>query len=210
MTNPQRADITILLDRSGSMAAVQSDVEGGFAEFLATQKRIPGQCVLSLTQFDSEGIEEVYVATPIASAPGLKLEPRGWTPLLDAVGRTLARTGERLAAMAERDRPGRVLFVIITDGKENASKEYSRSRVRELIERQRQVYRWDFLYLGANVDAFAEAGGLGIAAEYAAAYQASPKGVRAAFAVASNRCSDLRAGRSAAFTKEEVADLASS
>lgn len=207
MTSPHRTDITILLDRSGSMASVQSDVEGGFAEFLEDQRKIPGDCALSLTQFDSEGIDEVYVARPVGSAPGLELKPRGMTPLLDALGRTLVRTGERLAAMEERTRPGRVLFVIITDGKENASREYTKPRVRELIDRQRRVYQWEFIYLGANVDAFAEAGAMGISAEYAAGYQPSPQGIRQAFAVVGHRCAEFRSGRSAAFTEEDVADL---
>jgi hypothetical protein len=207
MTDSQRTDITVILDRSGSMGSVRTDVEGGFAQFLEQQRHLPGRCVLSLTQFDSEGIDEVYRARPIAEAPALELHPRGMTPLLDAVGRTITRTGERLAAQPERDRPGRVLFVIITDGLENASREFSRAQVRELIERQRRVYQWDFIYLGANVDAFAEAGAIGIDAACAAPYQPTPAGVRHAFAAVAARCSDVREGRSAAFLKEEREEL---
>jgi len=207
MTSPNRSEIAVLLDRSGSMASVKDDVEGGFARFLESQRQIPGECALSLTQFDSEAIEEVYVACPIAVAPGLTLHPRGMTPLLDAVGRTIGRTGERLAAQAEPHRPGRVLFVIITDGMENASREFSRAQVRELIDRQRTVYRWEFIYLGANVDAFAEAGGLGIAGSHAAAFHASPAGIHQAFAVTSRKCADFRAGRSPAFTGADREEL---
>ena len=203
MTDPLRTDITVLLDRSGSMASVQSDVEGGFARFLEDQRKLPGDCGLSLTQFDSEGIDEVYVARPVAEAPPLRLKPRGMTPLLDAVGRTIGRAGTRLASMPEHRRPGRVLFVIITDGRENASREFSKDRIRELIERQRQVYQWEFIYLGANVDAFAEAGGLGIDAAYAAGFTASPAGVHQAFMVMSRRCRDFRSGRSSALTEED-------
>ena len=203
MTDPLRTDITVLLDRSGSMASIQSDVEGGFARFLDDQRKIPGNCRLSLTQFDSEGIDEVYGGRPIAEAPALTLEPRGWTPLLDAVGRTIERTGSRYSGMPESKRPGRVLFVIITDGKENASREFGKEQVRALVDRQRRVYNWEFIYLGANVDAFAEAGGMGIGADYAAAFVASPAGVRQAFMVASHKCRDVRSGRSAALTEED-------
>lgn len=190
----------MLLDRSGSMASVKSDVEGGFARFLEEQRRLPGECTLSLVQFDSEGVEAVYTAKPIRDAQAIELEPRGMTPLLDAVGRTIVATGERLAAMREPERPGRVLFVIITDGKENASREYSKTQVSAMVERQRQKYSWEFLYLGANVDAFAEAGGLGIERSHAATCVASPAGMAQAFAMASYKCASHRAGRSVAFT----------
>ena len=203
MTNPQRTDITIVLDRSGSMASVKSDVEGGFARFLEDQRKLPGECTLSLTQFDSEAVEEVYVARPIAEAPAMSLHPRGMTPLLDAVGRTITRTGERLAALSESERPGRVLFLIITDGIENASREFSKAQIRELIERQRRVYQWDFIYLGANVDAFAEAGGMGIGAAHAAAFRATGPSIHRLFNIGGRICRDVRAGRSAAFTEEE-------
>jgi hypothetical protein len=210
MNKPKRTDITILLDRSGSMASVKQDVEGGFASFLDQQRRIPGECSLSLTQFDSGAVEEVYVAEPIHHAPGLTLHPRGTTPLLDAVGRTIVSSGERLVALPEPSRPDRVLFVIITDGHENASREFSKAQVRELIERQRQAYGWEFIYLGANVDAFAEAGRMGIDLAYTASYEASPDGVMRAFTVMSERCHAYRAGRSAAFTDQDRDSLASS
>lgn len=203
MPHPHRCDITVLLDRSGSMASVRTDVEGGFARFLEEQRRIPGECRLSLVQFDSEAIETLFEGCPIAAAAPISLVPRGWTPLLDAVGRTIGRTGERLAALPEAERPGRVLFVIITDGLENASREFSRTRVRELIDRQQRVYSWEFLYLGANVDAFAEAGALGLDPAHAAGYRASPRGVERAFQVVSSKCADVRAGRPAAFTRKD-------
>jgi len=207
MTNPARSDITILLDRSGSMASVKSDVEGGFARFLGEQRTLPGECRLSLVQFDSEAIEAVYTAQPIAQAPDLTLVPRGWTPLLDAVGRTIVKTGERLAAEAESQRPGRVLFVIITDGLENASREYTKARVREMVEHQRRAYHWEFLYLGANVDAFAEAGALGISRDFAAAYAPSPAGVAQLFEMVSDKAAAHRAGASPAFSSRDREEL---
>ena len=203
MTNPNRSDITILLDRSGSMASVKSDVEGGFERFLADQRAIPGECALTLVQFDSQSIEPVYVERPIQTAPGLELNPRGMTPLLDAVGQTILRTGERLTAKPEAARPGRVLFVIITDGKENASREYSKTRVREMVQHQTQAYQWQFLYLGANVDAFAEAGGLGIDLQFAANFAASPAGAVQCMELASFKVAEFRHGRDVGFSQEE-------
>lgn len=203
MTNPNRSDITVLLDRSGSMTSVKSDVEGGFAGFLKEQRQVPGDCVLSLVQFDSEGIDAVYTACPIGAAPPLEFEPRSWTPLLDAVGRTLVSTGQRLAAMTEAERPGRVLFVIITDGKENASREFTKGQIKTMVERQTRDYQWQFLYLGANVDAFAEASGLGIGADYAADYPASPVGTRRAFELCSSKVASFRRGAAAAFSAED-------
>jgi hypothetical protein len=203
MTKADRSDITILLDRSGSMASVKSDVEGGFARLLEEQRRVPGECALSLVQFDSEGIEPVYTARPIGEAPALALHPRGMTPLLDAVGQTIVATGERLAGMPESERPGRVLFVIITDGLENASREYSKAQVKHLVERQRGRYSWQFLYLGANVDAFAEAGAMGIAQSHAALCVASPAGVSDMFAMASHKLAEHRDGRDLDFSDAE-------
>lgn len=209
MTNPNRSDITILLDRSGSMESLKHDVEGGFAALLAEQRKLPGECALSLVQFDSQAIEALYTAVPIKWAPELRLVPRGSTPLLDAVGSTIVKTGERFAALSEAERPGRVLFVIITDGLENASKEYGKAEVRALVERQRRDYRWEFLYLGANVDAFAEAGAMGIARECAAAYEPTPSGAHHVFAVASAKLASHRRGAGIAFTEKERKNLKS-
>jgi len=203
MTKSDRSDITILLDRSGSMASVKSDVEGGFARLLDEQRRIPGECYLTLVQFDSQGIEPVYTARPIREAPPVVLHPRGMTPLLDAVGQTIEATGERLAGMPEPERPGRVLFVIITDGLENASRQFTKAQVTRLVEQQRRQYSWQFIYLGANVDAFGEAGAMGITQSHAAHCVASPLGVADMFAMASHKLAEHRGGRDLAFSEEE-------
>jgi Mg-chelatase subunit ChlD len=129
------ADITVVLDRSGSMASIASDVVGGFNHFVTDQQVQPGECRLTLVQFDHE-CEVVYAGRPIAEAPSLTaetFEPRGTTALLDAIGRTIDATGERLRALPEPDRPDRVLLVVITDGLENASIDYNRSRVFDMI-----------------------------------------------------------------------------
>ena len=155
-------DITMVIDRSGSMSSIVTDAEGGINTFIDSQKSEPGEALLTLVQFDSE-YEFVHKGLPISNAPPFKLVPRGATALLDAVGRAINETGVRLSAMDEAQRPGLVVFVIVTDGAENSSKEFTRDKIRQMIEHQQSVYSWQFTFLAANQDAFAEGGTLGIA-----------------------------------------------
>ena len=150
-------DVTVVLDRSGSMSSIRDDMNGGFAAFVAAQRDVPGTCLVSMVQFDGTATEVRYVGTPIAEVGPLDLQPRGNTPLLDAVAFSIRLTGERLAALPEDARPANVLLLIITDGQENASKHTTAAELKAMIEHQRSVYKWDFTYLGANVDSFAEA-----------------------------------------------------
>ncbi len=154
-------DITVVMDRSGSMQACQADAEGGLNRFVDDQKKLPGEATFTLVQFDHE-YEFVHRAIPIRDVPHCRLVPRGNTALLDAVGRAIVETGERLAKMSEAARPGLVVFVITTDGQENASREYTRDKIKEMISHQQAVYQWQFTYLGANQDAFGEAGAMGM------------------------------------------------
>ena len=162
-------DITLVVDRSGSMEQVREDAEGGVNSFITQQANEPGEALLTLVQFDTE-YEFLHKGVPISQVPEYKLVPRGTTALLDATGRAINETGERLSKMEEPDRPGLVIFVIMTDGLENSSKEFSKSDIKEMIERQQEKYNWHFTFLGANQDAFAEAGGMGIDAAGAANY----------------------------------------
>jgi hypothetical protein len=155
------SDITVVMDRSGSMSACHADAEGGLNAFIAKQKGSKGDALFTLVQFDTV-YEFVHKGIPIQTVPHCQLEPRGMTALLDAVGRAIVETGERLKNIAEYDRPGLVAFVIITDGHENSSVEFTKTRVKEMIEHQTNQYKWHFIFLGANQDAFAEAGRLGI------------------------------------------------
>lgn len=154
-------DITVVMDRSGSMQACRSDAEGGLNRFIEDQKKQPGEALFTLVQFDTE-YEFVHNGVPIQSVPHCSLVPRGSTALLDAIGRAIIETGERLAKMPEPERPGLVILVILTDGQENSSREFSKAQVQEMIQHQQDVYKWQFVYLGANQDAFAEAANLGI------------------------------------------------
>jgi len=153
-------DITLVVDRSGSMETMQADAEGGINTFIKEQAGKPGKCLVSLVQFDSE-YEPVWSGVRAADCPRYTLTPRGSTALLDAVGRTIEATGARLAALPEEERPGLVIFVITTDGMENASSTYTRERVREMIAHQQNVYKWQFTFLAASADAFDEGNQLG-------------------------------------------------
>jgi hypothetical protein len=172
------SDITVVLDRSGSMSLCKDDAEGGLNDFIKRQKEGPGSASFTLVQFDNV-YEFVHRAVPIAQVPHCPLVPRGSTALLDAVGRAIAETGERLGAMPEADRPGLVVFVIVTDGQENASKEFTLDKVKEMIRHQQDVYKWQFTFLGANQDAFAAGGRMGVAAAGIANYAQAGAAFRA-------------------------------
>lgn len=161
--NQNLTDITVIADRSGSMSSCKDEAENGLNQFVEDQKKQHGTALFSLMQFDTE-YEFVHKAVPIESVPRYTLMPRGMTALLDAVGRAVNETGDRLNKMAEADKPGLVVFLIVTDGQENSSHEFKKAQIKEMIERQQKDYQWQFTFLGANQDAFAEAGSMGIAA----------------------------------------------
>ena len=179
--NENLTDINIVLDRSGSMGSIRTDMEGGLNSFIEDQKKVEGEATVTLYQFD-HNFEKVFVAKAIEDVIGIELNPSGMTALHDAIGMSIVKTGERLAAMDEKDRPSKVVFVIITDGYENSSKEYTSEAVKALIEQQEKTYSWEFVFLGANQDAVKEAANFGISASKAMTYDFSSKGVGGASA----------------------------
>lgn len=191
---PDYTDVTVVLDRSGSMSSIRDDMEGGFSAFVARQQALPGRCLVTMVQFDSRETEVRYAARPIGEVGPLGLEPRGGTPLLDATAFAIRTTGERLAAMPEAERPGQVLVLIITDGQENASRETTAKALRQMIEHQQRCYQWEFIYLGANVDAFAEGGKMGIPAGRNVNFDADVEGVQASWSVVDQKLAHLRRG----------------
>lgn len=191
--NQETAEIVVVLDRSGSMASVKKDMERGFDHFIEEQRKLPGSCAVTLIQFDTNGTDIVYEEKPLADVPGLVLEPRGWTPLLDAVGRAITRTIERLDKIVESLRPSKLLFMVITDGEENSSTEFKREQVKQLVDDQTKA-GWAFSFLGANLDAFAEAGKLGIAMAASANYVPDAAGVQHAFIAMSASAATYRSG----------------
>lgn len=197
-------EIVLVLDRSGSMSATKSDAEGGLREFIQKQRVLPGECNLTFYRFD-DTIEKVFEAKPLKNVADweLRLDPRGSTALLDAMGRAIDEVGARLAKHADYDRPEHVYVVIVTDGQENAS--HSRSEdVFAKVTRQRDQYKWEFVFIGANQDAIATAAKLGISAQYTMDYSASKVGTLNSYNALNNTISRGRVtGQSLCFTAED-------
>lgn len=184
MTNPNLTELVCVIDRSGSMSAIKHDAEGGFNAFINESKSLPGKVRVTLAQFDAE-YELLWNALDIREVPRYSLCPRGTTALLDAIGRTLSAVGDRFAALPEHERPGKVVIMIVTDGQENASREFSRERIREMISHQTSKYSWQFAYLGSNQDSFAEGANIGIRRDSCMNWTFSGGGMRSAYSSAS-------------------------
>jgi hypothetical protein len=181
--------ISFVLDRSGSMESVKDDTIGGFNHFLSEQKTVAGKATITLVQFDDR-YEYILKMTDIAVAKPLDdktFVPRGWTALFDAIGRCIDETGAALSKLPESDRPERVIFVILTDGMENASRQYNRESIEDRISHQRDVYKWQFVFLGANQDAISSATSIGIAAKASMTYAQTTVGTRDAYRALSAR-----------------------
>jgi hypothetical protein len=184
------------------MAGIASDMNGGLQAFLEEQAEQPGTLAIDITTFDST------VETPVQDGAVTDIEwpvivPRGSTALLDAIGVTVVSLGERLAKLPEERRPGKVVVMIVTDGQENSSREYTTAQVKKLVERQQNDYQWEFLFLGANIDSFAVAGGLGILRGSTIQYDATGDSANAVVAAASSYVTRSRSGLSTSFTDEE-------
>lgn len=190
------SDITVVLDRSGSMACLVDEVIGAFNTFVDEQQQVAGQASFSLVQFDDR--YEVYLdAVDLAKVGRLDRTtyvPRGMTALYDAVGRAIVATGTRLAALDEAERPDKVVFLIQTDGMENASREFDAATLQEMIRHQQDKYAWEFVFLGANIDAGSVAEEIGIARDKALQYANNADGTRAAFAAVSDNLAGFRRG----------------
>jgi hypothetical protein len=151
-------EIIMVLDESGSMSSCKSDTVGGVNEFLNNQKRLAGEVKVTLVKF-SDYYKVINDAAPLQQIEYLNdhnYTPSNTTALLDAVGKTINKTGQRLAAMKEKNRPEKVIFVIITDGFENASQEFSQSEVFKMVTHQKEKYSWEFTFLGADIDTWGE------------------------------------------------------
>jgi uncharacterized protein YegL len=161
--NNKLTELVMVIDRSGSMGvgAFHLDMEGGINQLIKDQKGEDGDCNLTLIQFDNE-YDVICSGESIDKVGDYHLVPRGSTALCDAVGRGIAEVGERLAEMKEENRPGAVVFIIVTDGAENDSHEYTKDQIAEKIKHQEEKYNWQFVFLGAEIDAFEEAGGIGV------------------------------------------------
>jgi uncharacterized protein YegL len=175
MTDKNYTAIAVVVDRSGSMASMQADAQGGLNSFIKDQKKEPGKCTLRIDQFDTV-YENVIKSTPIQDVKKYTLSPRGGTALLDGIGRTVTDFGAELAALPEAERPGNVIVVVVTDGGENSSQEWNAATVKELIKKQEDKYNWTFVFLAANQDAIAVGGQYGFNAGTSMTYDAANVG----------------------------------
>ena len=171
-------EIVFILDRSGSMAGLEGDTIGGFNSMIEKQKREPGEALVSTVLFDHESqvIHDRVDIQKVAPMTREEYYVRGCTALLDAVGGAIHHIGNVHKYAREEDRPEKTLFVITTDGMENASRKYSYDRLKAMIQRQKERYGWEFIFLGANIDAAKEAARFGIDADRAADYHADSQG----------------------------------
>ena len=187
-------DITFVLDRSGSMASMVTDVIGGWKTFVAKQKAEVGDCTLSLVQFDTI-YETVFAGVPIQNvSPSLDFMPRGGTALRDAIGRTINDVGARLRALPDKERPQNVIIAIMTDGEENSSHEFTQAQIKSMVEHQTNKYGWQFLFLGANIDAFLVGSQFGVAQGLTSGYSYNSGGLRGVFDTVSCYASASRTG----------------
>ncbi len=197
--------ITLVLDRSGSMNSIRQDVIGGFNAFVAEQQAQPGKCCLTMIQFDTQSVDHLYVASPIANVKPMRPEdfvPRGGTPLYDAIGQAIGETETRIRV---KKGPEVQLFVIITDGDENQSNRYGKRQIFEMIE-TKQGEGWVFTFLGANQDAYATGEALGIGKQNVSVFFADAGGTAAAYASVSSNTVGLRSAVSKGASGQSLVD----
>ena len=187
-------ELVFILDRSGSMSGLEKDTIGGFNSMLEKQRKEPGDAVVSTVLFDNE-TEVIHDRVVIADVPNLADKEyfvRGCTALLDAVGGAIHHIGNVHKYARKEDVPEKTLFIITTDGMENASHHYTYDKVRNMIERQKERYGWEFLFLGANIDAAAEAKRFGIDESMAANYHCDEVGTVLNYEVISEAITSVR------------------
>ena len=190
--------ISIILDRTGSMEAIRDDTIGGFNAFLNAQKAAPGMATLTLVQFDSQDpYEIIHRFKPLAQVAELTREtfvPRASTPLLDAMGRGINDLEKSLADLKEAEGPARVVMVIITDGQENASREFRKDQIEKMIREKQEKLDWQFVFLSADLNAIGDAIQSGVPSASIMSHDLSERGVGAAWASLSRSVSEYRAG----------------
>lgn len=187
-------ELVFILDRSGSMSGLEEDTIGGFNAMLEKQKKLEGEALISTVIFDdrSEVIHDRKDIKKVEALTGKEYYVRGSTALLDAVGFAIHHIGNIHRYARDEDRPENTLFVITTDGMENASRNFRYEEIKKMIQRQQDKYGWEFIFLGANIDAAAEADRMGIRADRSASYHADDVGTSVNFKVMCQSVSDLR------------------
>lgn len=200
MTNKKLTLIGALIDRSGSMESIKEDTQGGYKSFMEEQKNTmqPGEEIECwLSQFDAS-YDSVFQKTDIKDLPAYELHPRSTTALVDSLHRFIAEIGEDLASRKEEERPDKVIILVLTDGLENSSREVSATQLKDKIKEQEEKYDWNFIFLGANIDAVSTAANYGISADRSITYDAGARGVQAVFKAAAGVTTTMRSGNASA------------
>lgn len=187
-------ELVFILDKSGSMSGLEKDTIGGCNSMLAQQRRVDGECIITTVLFDNryELLHDRIDIRAVRPITDREYYAGGSTALLDAIGRTIHKISTAQENTAEDYRAEKVMFVIITDGEENASRDYSAERVKEMIHRQKERYGWEFIFLGANIDAVVTAGRFGIDADRAVDYVPDAQGTALNFRMMSETVASFR------------------
>lgn len=187
-------ELVFILDKSGSMGGLEADTIGGYNSMLEKQKAVDGECCITTVMFDNtyELLHDRIDIKAVSPITDKEYAVGGSTALLDAIGKTIHKIGTAQRNTAEDYRAEKVMFVIITDGEENSSREYTDVKVKAQIERQKKEFGWEFIFLGANIDAIKTAGRYGISADRAARYLADKEGTNLNFSAMSAAVAEFR------------------
>lgn len=179
--------INVIIDASGSMQGLTKDTIGSFNTFLDEQKAVQGEAIFTLCTFNTDYslLHDCAVLAGVPSLDPKSYRPNGGTALLDAMGVTMTTVGQKLAAMPETDRPSKVIFLIITDGEENSSTKYTLDQIQSMVAHQREKYSWEFVFMGANIDAISAGTSLSVSASNTLNYDSTSAGTKGLYHTAS-------------------------
>jgi len=196
-TQNNTTELVFILDRSGSMAGLEADTIGGFNAMIEKQKKEDGECFVSTVLFDNES-EVLHDRVKLVNVPEMTdrdYTVRGCTALIDAIGGAIHHIGNIHKYARREDVPAHTMFIITTDGMENASRKYSADKVKKMIERQKEKYGWEFIFIGANIDAVETAARYGIGAECAVNYHSDSHGTKLNYEAMGAAVSSVRGGK---------------
>ena len=194
----EMTELVFILDKSGSMAGLEKDTIGGFNALVEKQRNVPGEVRVTTVLFNQsyQLLHDRIVLKGISPLTETDYEVGGTTALLDAIGSTIQKISNAQQRTMEKERAGKVMFVITTDGMENSSCEYSYKKIHEMIAAHKEELNWEFIFLGANIDAVATAKQFGVAEEYAVKYHADAEGTQLNYQVLSEAVATFRKGKS--------------